>query len=84
MTTEQREIEIEKMVKSIEELGFKKLILTPEQTAEIIGVSISTLYNWRVQGVGPQFRKNGNGKRAKIMYPKRAVAEFMTETQLTA
>ena len=84
MTTEQREIEIEKMVKSIEELGFKKLILSPEQTAEIIGVSISTLYNWRVQGVGPQFRKNSNGKRAKIMYPKRAIAEFMTETQLTA
>ena len=84
MTIQQREIEIETMMKDIAVLGFKKLVLTPHETAQIIGISVSTLYNWRVEGVGPQFRKNGNGKRAKIMYPTRAVAEFMTETQLTA
>jgi predicted site-specific integrase-resolvase len=38
--------------------------LTTKQAAPIVGVSVGTLQNWRVKGVGPMFRKAGS----KVLY----------------
>jgi len=84
MTKEQHEQELEIALTDIKALGFRKLLLTMEEVADILRVSESALYNWRRDGVGPEFIKNGNGPRAKVMYPIRKVAEFLINTQKTA
>ena len=84
MTKEEKEKKIQKTIEDIKNMGHKKLLLSPEETATMLGVSLSALYNWRSEGVGPEFIKNGNGKRARIMYPIRNIAEFMLNTQKTA
>ena len=37
--------------------------LTEEEVAEILGVSVRTLRNWRLLNKGPQFRKFGSSCR---------------------
>lgn len=34
-------------------------LLTPEQVAEMLGLKVKTLYNWRLVGEGPQAIKVG-------------------------
>ena len=84
MTTEEYESEIEKTIKDLTTLGFKKMALSPEDVAEILDVDISTLYNWRRNATGPQYRKTGTGKRNKIIYTPRAIAVFLLEQLQTA
>ncbi|MGE4511374.1 MAG: helix-turn-helix domain-containing protein [Sulfurimonadaceae bacterium] len=84
MTTEEYENEIEKTIKDIATLGYKKMALTPEDVAVILGVDISTLYNWRRSGIGPQYRKTGTGKRNKIIYTPRSIAAFLLDQLQTA
>jgi hypothetical protein len=41
-------------------------LFTPSEVAEILGVSVGTLANWRVYGTGPKFlRVNGGVRYAK-------------------
>lgn len=42
------------------------ICLNQKQTAEIIGVSSSTLDNWRKIGLGPQYKKIDSGKREEF------------------
>lgn len=63
---------------------FKQLIaLNQKQTADIIGVSSSTLEAWRRDAIGPQYKKVNTGK-GRILYPKIAIAEWLTQTIQTA
>lgn len=39
--------------------------LTPEETAQRLRITVGTLANWRVRGVGPKFIKVGR----KVLYP---------------
>ena len=41
----------------------KAMLLTVEQTAEYLGLAISTLNNWRHNGEGPGFIKLGRAVR---------------------
>lgn len=43
-------------------------LLTPKQTATLLGVSLNTLPMWRWQGKGPPFIKLGDGPFAAIRY----------------
>ena len=64
---------------------FKNLIcLNQKQTAEILGVSSSTLENWRKESVGPQYKKIDNGKKGRILYPKNSIIEWLSQTVKTA
>ncbi|KAB7888874.1 helix-turn-helix transcriptional regulator [Poseidonibacter ostreae] len=64
---------------------YKKYIaLNQKQTAEIIGVSSSTLENWRKQGIGIEYIKTGIGTKGRILYPKQKIAEFLLNTIKTA
>ncbi len=38
-------------------------LLTPHQTAKLLGVSMKTLDRWRWEGKGPRFVKIGHGIR---------------------
>lgn len=60
---------------------FKKLItLNQKQTAEIIGVSSTTLINLRRDGLGPSYIKIERGKRGRVLYPKTEIAEWLSRT----
>lgn len=43
--------------------------LIPEQAAELMGIKVSLLSNWRVSGEGPCYVKLGSGIRGLIRYP---------------
>ncbi|MDD2640594.1 MAG: helix-turn-helix domain-containing protein [Arcobacteraceae bacterium] len=58
----------------------KSIGLNQSQAAEIIGVSAPTLERWREQGVGPEYSKNKNGKKSRLIYPKIAIAEYIINT----
>ena len=63
---------------------FKKLLcLNQKQTAEILGVSSSSLENWRKNSQGPSFRKIETGKRGRVLYPKSAIVEWLNNTVKT-
>lgn len=75
----------ENAAKILEEINsnpmFKKLItLSQKQTAEIIGVSSTTLINLRREGLGPSYIKIERGKRGRILYPKIEIAEWLSRT----
>lgn len=62
-------------------LKHKKLIaFNQSQTAEILGVSSSTLENWRKEGIGIEYIKASSGKRGRILYPKIKIAEYLSKT----
>jgi predicted site-specific integrase-resolvase len=56
------------------------MALNQTDTAKIIGVSPSTLENWRKDGIGPEWKKVGK----RVLYPKIRVAEFLSNTIKTA
>lgn len=60
------------------------ICLSQKQTAEIIGVSLSTLDNWRKIGLGPQYKKIDSGKKGRVLYPKTAIIEWLSNTIQTA
>jgi len=63
---------------------FKQLIaLNQKQTADIIGVSSSTLEAWRKEGIGPEYKKVNRGK-GRILYGKISLAEWLSQTVKTA
>ncbi|RXK14573.1 hypothetical protein CP965_03760 [Halarcobacter mediterraneus] len=49
-------------------------------TAKIIGVSDSTLENWRREGIGPNFKKIDSGRRGRVLYLKTDIALWLSET----
>ena len=58
---------------------FKSLIaLNQKQTADSIGISSSTLESWRRDGLGPSYIKMNRGKRGRVLYPKIAIAEWLS------
>jgi hypothetical protein len=60
-------------LKQIDNLGFeKKLNLNSKQTAQIVGVSPSSIEAWRKQGIGVDYIEVGG----RILYPKLKIAEF--------
>lgn len=77
MTTEEKEKLIKETMSDISVGGYKQLMLSPRDVSEITGVSISSLDNWRRAGVGIEFKKMDTGTRGRVMYPKRAVAEWI-------
>lgn len=68
-------------IDDINEAGYKnKLMLSSSDVAKILGVSPSTIEKWRREAIGPCYKTVGG----RIMYPKREIANWMTETVKTA
>lgn len=53
------------------ELSADDPLLTPDEMANAINVSVSHLANLRSQGRGPDFIRLGDGPRAAVRYPRR-------------
>ncbi len=63
---------------------YKQLIaLSQKQTADAVGVSSSTLESWRTQAIGPEYIKVSAGK-GRVLYPKTAIARWLSQTIKTA
>ena len=74
--------EVQQTIQEITELGYKALTLNENQVSKIIGVSPSTLSNWRSELIGIPFKKMGNGKRGRVLYTKRNVAYWLLNNDL--
>lgn len=73
------EDEIEKYEKQIQALGLTKgLNLNSKQTAQVIGVSPSTIEKWRKDGIGIDHIV----VLGRVMYPVRAISKFMVLSQI--
>lgn len=57
-----------------------RIALNQSETAEILGVSPGTLENWRREGIGIEYIKTSNSKKSRVLYPKIAIAEYLTRT----
>ncbi len=56
--------------------------LNESTVAKIIGVSPSTLGNYRNQATGPKWFSVGKGKRPRIMYSKTSILEFINDNEV--
>jgi len=81
MQTENFKIELDKNVNEINNLGFsKQLTLNETQVADILGVKPGTVSNWRKDGKGPKYIKQGKpGTRNRVLYPKIEIAKFLVQ-----
>lgn len=71
---------IKATISDINEMGYKSITLSENQTAKIIGVSASTLSIWRKEGIGPEFKKMNTGRNGRVFYTKNSIAEWINET----
>lgn len=62
----------------------KRVAFNQRETAQIIGVSNSTLENWRREGICLPFKKVDNGKRGRVLYLKTDIAEWLSKTNVVA
>ena len=51
-------------------------LLRPRETAELVGVAVTTLKSWRNREYGPKYKRLP-GERGEIRYPASSVLEFM-------
>lgn len=71
--------EIKQYMEQINEMGYKdRLNLNAKQAASILGVSASSIENWRKQGIGIDFVEIGG----RILYPKLKIAEFQANRKV--
>lgn len=71
--------EIKQYIKQINEMGYKdRLNLNAKQAASVLGVSASSIENWRKQGIGIDFVEIGG----RILYPKLKIAEFQANRKV--
>ncbi|MDN5104138.1 hypothetical protein O8C79_02370 [Aliarcobacter butzleri] len=71
------EEEINKKIEEINSLGFKdKINLNVKEAAKVLGVSPSSLDNYRKMGIGADYIELA-GRR---LYPKRALGEYLVRS----
>ena len=61
---------------------YNKASISRTELSDELGISLSTIDRQLNQGIGlPGFKRIGNGKRARIIFPLESVARFI-ETEL--
>ncbi|MGD9553117.1 MAG: DNA-binding protein [Arcobacteraceae bacterium] len=55
----------------------KQACLNQTQVASLLGLSCSTLSNWRAESICLEYIKVGSGKKNRVMYLKTKVLEFL-------
>lgn len=81
------DLNYQKLLDLIHEINpkYKKVLaLNQKQTAEVIGVSDSTLENWRREKIGIPYKKIDSGKRGRVFYLKTDIVKWLTQTIQTA
>ena len=60
---------------------YGRSVLLKKELAEELGIALSTLNNYMAKGYGiPRYRKIGDAKNAKVVFPIIEVAKFLSET----
>ena len=57
-------------------------LLTPEETAEFLNVSVSTLSKWRMHGRGPVYIKMSTNDRSAVRYRMIDLENFIKEQRV--
>ena len=58
-------------------------IVKQNKTAEILNVSIATLYRMREQGIGASYKKlDSNSKNGTVVYPLQEFVRYLTESNI--
>jgi len=53
------------------------------KTAEILNVSLATLYRMREQGIGPSYKKlDSKSKNGTVVYPLQEIIRYLTESNV--
>ncbi len=60
---------------------YNRSVLSKKELANELNIGISTLNNYIMQGYGiPKYKKIGNAKNAKVIFPILEVARFLSQT----
>ena len=60
---------------------YRKSVISKKELASEIDISMSTLNNYMAKGYGtPRYKKIGNAKNAKVVFPILEVAKFLSNT----
>lgn len=54
-----------------------RVLLSPEQAAEFMGVTKATLAQWRHRKEGPNYIKMGNAVRSRIRYSEDDIKDYL-------
>lgn len=54
-----------------------KLYLTAQDAADVLRLSVRTLERMRVEGTGPRYHKAGAGKRARVLYNRADLDDWL-------
>lgn len=54
-----------------------KKLLTPEEAAQFLGLSVTTLADWRYRGRGPEYLRLSQTARGRIRYPAESLAAWV-------
>lgn len=54
-----------------------------KETAELLSVSPNRLYEWRRDGKGPRYVKTSESQNSKILYPYKALLEWIKDHSVT-
>ncbi len=58
-------------------------IVKQNKTAEILNVSLATLYRMREQGIGAGFKKlDSKSKNGTVVYPLQEIVRYLTESNI--
>ena len=58
-------------------------IVKQSKTAEILNVSLATLYRMREQGIGPSYKKlDSKSKNGTVVYPLQEIVRYLTESNI--
>jgi hypothetical protein len=59
----------------------RDVLWTPAETADFLRVTVGTLANWRVKGIGPRHVKRGPGRMAHVGYLESVVRAWVQAHQ---
>lgn len=60
----------------------RRRLLTSQEVAGLLGVSLPTLSRWRADGEGPAFLKLGRGPKAPVRYRVQEVERFLSDCEM--
>jgi len=60
---------------------YNKLALSKSELAQELGMGLSTVSKMMAEGMGlPNYKKVGNAKNSRVLFPLADVAEFLADT----
>ena len=64
---------------------YNKLALSKSELAQELGMGLSTVSKMMAEGIGlPNYKKIGNAKNSRVLFPLADVAEFLSDTMEVA